>query len=128
MMKALIGLIAILWLVATMVEVATAQVVDEVVDTDTLITLDTMYVVEVTAPRAPQNTEPFTIRDAGHTPAGPWAAAIGRSGLVAPNRRQWVWAAVGAGAAVATYVWLAGERSGRAQQGTLRVTIDGMPE
>jgi hypothetical protein len=119
-----------------------AQAAEQVSDaaTEELICLDTLYVLEVTASRVSRPVELLAIRSTEHA-AGPEIDAQislietpgepARRSLIETSgetARRWVWMAAGAGAAVAGYVWLSGGPRGEPRRGTLRVSVDGLPD
>ena len=132
MVRALMALMAMLWILAMGVEVVNAQSFDEGLDTETLLTLDTVYEVEVTAPRPDRTAEAFAVRRGTHRPAAPVAETFTPDATISWRSwsvsRRWAWVALGAGATVVSYVWLTGKPATEPKRGTLRVTIGEMPD
>jgi hypothetical protein len=93
-----------------------------------IVRIDTLYVVEVTAPRPEYHFEAPTVRS-GIQEAEPLTTdLIRQETTIQPPNRRWAWMVLGVGTALASYMWLSSNSNKTPQQGTLRVTIENIPE
>jgi hypothetical protein len=95
---------------------------------ESIISIDTLYVVEVIAPRPEYHFEAPAVRSVIHEIEPLSTESINHEIRKQHPDRKWAWMALGAGTALASYMWLSGNSHKTPRQGTLRVTIENIPE